>query len=178
MTIGLREENGNPKGKIESYNFPDDAVAGKERPYSMVVHNIGGTGTYGCGIVNVTGNPGLIKFILDDQTINVNQGEYLRSYQSGPYCSRFTTSRQIIFTVPGTYKILLWGMYKVSDTWYYIPEAELTITVTEEEVTKSLWERFKEFASENPLPVAVAVGSVVIGGAVAGGRMVGRRREH
>jgi len=179
MTIKLKAEGDAPDGKIQSYDFPSSPIAGKEYSNSIVVLNIGGTGVYGCGVVNQIGNPGLITIKSGDASININQGEYLRTYKTGPYGDLFTAVRKIIFSVPGTYQIPLWNMYQLADGWYYTVETVLAITVKEEVIVEepALWDRFKEYAAEHPLTVAVGFGSVIVAGGAYAGGVVGRRKK-
>ncbi len=175
MTIKLAGENGNPRGKIQDYNFPDKGVAGVEYSFSIVVQNIGGEGVYGCGVVNAIGNPGLIKIIFEDREIIIDQGKYLRSSKVGAYGTGFTISRKILFSVPGTYTIPLWGMYLVPpDSWHYDQETVLSIVITEASEEKTTWERFREFFESNKVLVVVGLGSAVVTGVAL---RVGRRKK-
>ncbi len=155
------------KGVIESANFPATVQVGTFATWDAVAHNVGSTGLLGMGIVNITGNPGEIILKVNEEEVTIPQGTYMRYYYptSVPYCTRLVQDGKVKFLATGTYTIKVWGMHQEDGKWYYDDEKSFSVVVTEEIVEASFWETLKKFAKENPIVVAIGVGSA-IGGAI------------
>lgn len=162
LTAGLA------KGVIEAVSFPSVAKLDEYKAWNATVHNIGETGMLALGVVNNVNNPGSIVVKGGGKENTISSGQYLRYYYPDPVvnCTRLTISDgEVKFLVLGTYTITIWGMHKEGELWVYDDERVFTVTVAEEPIEPTLWEKIKEFAEENPLTVVVGLGSV-IGGAV------------
>ena len=156
------------KGVIEAASFPVSIQVDVWKDWSATVHNIGATGYLGLGIVNGAGNPGSIVVKSGGKETTIAPNQYLRWYYTDPVsnCTLLTISDgEVKFLGVGTYTIKIWAMHREGETWIYDDEKIFTVVVEEEVVEPTLWEKLKEFVEENPLAVAVGLGSV-IGGAV------------
>lgn len=154
------------KGVIETVGFPTTAQIDEYKAWNATVHNIGEAGVFGLGVVNAVGPGNIVLKVAGEETV-ISPGYYLRYYytEAKPNCTRLTQSGEVKFSAVGTYTIKIWGMHKDAETWYYDDEKVFTVTVEEELIVPTLWEKLKKFIEENPLAVAVGLGSVV-GGAV------------
>jgi len=152
------------KGVIEAVNFPIAAQVDEYKAWNATVHNIGETGLLGLGVVNAAGPGSIVLKVAGEETV-ISPGYYLRYYypEAVPNCTRLTQSGEVKFSAVGAYTIKIWGMHGENGSWYYDDEKVFTVTVTEEAVEPTLWEKVKKYAEENPLAVAVGIGAVVGG---------------
>lgn len=110
---------GKPRGNLESYTFPTEAVVKEEKSWSAIVHNNGGaTGVVGFGIGNKSGNPDSIQVTFGGVAHTIPPGSilYLR-YADIAVCSRINCSGTVIFWTEGHYTIRLAGAHKEDTTW-------------------------------------------------------------
>lgn len=167
MTIKVTTAVGKAKGDIEAAGFPTTIQVDEFEAWNATIHNIGETGIFGLGIVNADGNPGNIVLKVGGEETVISSGQYLRYYYTAakPNCTRLTKSGEVKFTSIGDYTIKIWGMHEDAGKWYYDDEESFTVTVEEEPVEPTFWEKLVAFVEKNPLTVAIGLGSV-IGGAV------------
>lgn len=172
MTIKVLEM-GVAKGVLEAVSFPIAAKVGVFKAWNALVHNLGDTGVFALGIVNASG-PGTIIVKDSDGENSISPGYYVRwvhmdadgNYVAKPNCTRIAVDAEVKFPVIGIYNIKIWGLHLEGGSWYYDAERIFTVTVTEEEEPEpTKWEELETFLKENPLAVAIGLGSVIVGGA-------------
>lgn len=161
------------KGELEAAGFPTEAQIGEYGAWNATAHNIGDTGILGLGIVNVAGNPGNIVLKVGGEETVISPNQYLRYYYTDakPNCTRLTVSGGIKFSSLGSYAIKAWAMHLDAGKWYYDDEKLFTVTVAEEPVEETFWEKLKKYADENPLAVVAGVGAVI------GGTIIYQKQE-
>ena len=165
MTIKVVDVAGVAKGDLGTVVFPDKAQVNKYIPWSGIVTNIGSTGIFGLGIVNVAENSGNFTLKVGGKELILTPNKYVCYYfeEPKPNGTELSVEGEIKFSSIGTYTIKIWAMHLDLGKWYYDDEKVITITVIEESTEPTFWEKLTDFAEKNPIPVAVGVGTVIGG---------------
>lgn len=165
MTIKVVDVAGVAKGDLGTVVFPDKAQVNKYIPWSGIVTNIGSTGIFGLGIVNVAENSGNFTLKVEGKELIVSPNKYVCYYfaEPKPNGTELLVEGEVKFSSIGTYTIRIWGMHLDLGKWYYDDEKIVTIIVVEESTEPTFWEKLTDFAEKNPIPVAVGVGTVIGG---------------
>ena len=121
MTIKLAAGTGVAKGNLGTVEFPTKAQINKYVPWSGEVTNIGGTGVFGLGIVNVAENSGNFTLKVEGKELIVSPNKYVCYYfaEPKPNGTELLVEGEVKFSSIGTYTIRIWGMHLDLGKWYY-----------------------------------------------------------
>lgn len=160
-----------PKATLEDYTFPIEAVIDTFKSWSIKIHNVGGIGSIGAGIVNNTGNPGNITIEHNSKQIEIPPNQYYRLWlDDKPNCTRLSLSGKVKFASAGTYDIRIRAMHREGETWYYDEEETITVTVSAEppepptlwDTILEWWNGLEGYQKAILIGTPIAVGAVII----------------
>lgn len=132
MTIKVRELEF-AKGVVISAVMPSEAGTDEYKPWSMDIHNAGGSGIFGGGIVNYSGPGNIIVLWQGEETVlppSPTGALILHYVEAQPNCTHLVTSGSIKFMAEGTYVIQVHGVHQEPDGWWSDDYREFAVVVS------------------------------------------------
>ena len=165
------------KGRVESADTPTEAEPEKWVPYSIKVHNEGGTGIFGYAVWLYSG-PSPIKVRVAGEEHDLPVGQALIRYyvEPKPNCTRLEEAGQIQYMEEGEYIIELAAVHREGEEWIADDYREFTVTV-EKAVPPPWWEEIIKWWEELPTWQKALVVAGVAVGAGSGAYVIAKRRR-